>query len=81
LQRRGNSSTRVGYNLIRERTFAGIQAARARRKGGRPRNLSAKDLKTVRAMLKSGDISVGAVAEQFHAARSNLYRNASAFNV
>jgi DNA invertase Pin-like site-specific DNA recombinase len=63
-------------NLIRERTLAGLKAARARgRKGGRPRKLSSKDLKTVRAMLKSGDIPVSTVAEKFRVARSTLYRN------
>jgi len=63
-------------NLIRERTLAGLKAARARgRKGGRPRKLSPKDLKTVKAMLKSGDIPVSTVAEQFRVARSTLYRN------
>jgi len=63
-------------NLIRERTLAGLKAARARgRKGGRPRKLSQKDLKTVKAMLKSGDIPVSTVAEQFRVARSTLYRN------
>ena len=63
-------------NLIRERTMAGLKAARARgRKGGRPRKLSLKDLKTVRALLKSGDIPVSTVAEQFRVARSTLYRN------
>lgn len=63
-------------NLIRERTMAGLKAARARgRKGGRPRKLSAKDLKTVKALLKSGDIPVSTVAEQFRVARSTLYRN------
>jgi DNA invertase Pin-like site-specific DNA recombinase len=66
-------------NLIRERTLAGLKAARARgRKGGRPRKLSVKDLKTVRSMLKSGDISVSTVAEKFHVARSTLYRNVGA---
>lgn len=63
-------------NLIRERTLAGLKAARARgRKGGRPRKLSPKDLKTVRALLKSGEVPVSTVAEQFRVARSTLYRN------
>jgi DNA invertase Pin-like site-specific DNA recombinase len=63
-------------HLIRERTLAGLKSARARgRTGGRPRKLSPKDLKTVRAMLKSGDISVSTVAEKFRVARSTLYRN------
>ena len=39
--------------VIRERTMAGLQAARARgRKGGRPPALTAKDLATAMAMLK-----------------------------
>ena len=66
-------------NLIRERTMAGLKAARARgRKGGRPRKLSAKDLKTVRALLKSGEVPVTTIAEQFRVSRSTLYRNAAA---
>jgi DNA invertase Pin-like site-specific DNA recombinase len=64
-------------DLIRERTLAGLKASRARgRKGRRPRKLTAKDLKTVRAQLKSGDIPVTTVAEQFGVGRSTLYRNA-----
>jgi DNA invertase Pin-like site-specific DNA recombinase len=63
-------------NLIRERTMAGLKAARARgRKGGRPRKLTPKELKTVRALLRSGDVPVSTIAEQFRVARSTLYRN------
>ena len=63
-------------NLIRERTMAGLKAARARgRKGGRPRKLSPKDLKTVRALVRSGDVPISTIAEQFQVARSTLYRN------
>ena|ERR1022692_3390307 len=63
-------------NLIRERTMAGLKAARSRgRKGGRPRKLTPKDLKTVRALLRSGDVPVSTIAEQFRVARSTLYRN------
>jgi DNA invertase Pin-like site-specific DNA recombinase len=66
-------------NLIRERTMAGLKAARARgRKGGRPRKLTPKDLKTVRALLRSGDVLISTIAEQFRVARSTLYRNVAA---
>lgn len=42
--------------VIRERTMAGLQAARARgRKGGRPPALSAKDLTAAKAMLRDPD--------------------------
>lgn len=64
-------------NLIRERTLADLNAATARgREGGRPRKLSPQDQKAVRSLLKSGDIPVSTVAEQFGVARWTLYRNA-----
>jgi DNA invertase Pin-like site-specific DNA recombinase len=63
-------------NLIRERTMAGLKAARARgRKGGRPRKLQAKEIKTIRALLKTAEISVQDVAARFGVSRSTLYRN------
>ena len=63
-------------NLIRERTMAGLKAARARgRKGGRPRKLKAKEIKTIRALLKTAEISVQEVAARFGVSRSTLYRN------
>ncbi len=63
-------------NLIRERTLAGLKAARARgRKGGRPRKLQARELKTIRALLKTAEISVQEVATRFGVSRSTLYRN------
>ncbi|MGA8482184.1 MAG: recombinase family protein [Chthoniobacterales bacterium] len=63
-------------NLIRERTMAGLKAARARgRKGGRPPKLSAKEIKTISALLKTADISVSEIAARFSVARSTLYRN------
>ena len=66
-------------NLILARTLAGQKAARARgRRGARPRKLSPKDLKTVRALLRSGDVPVSTIAEQFRVARPTLYRNAGA---
>jgi DNA invertase Pin-like site-specific DNA recombinase len=62
-------------NLIRERTVAGLTAARARgRKGGRPEKLSPKEARTIRALLKTGDMSVTEIATRFGVARSTLYR-------
>ncbi len=70
-------SAEIERNLIRERTLAGLKPSRARgRKGGRPRKLTDKDLKTVGALPKSGDIPVISVAGHFGVARSTLYRNA-----
>ena len=62
-------------NLIRERTVAGLKAARARgRSGGRPPKLTPKEIKTIRALLKSADIPVAEIATRFGVARSTLYR-------
>ena len=62
-------------NQIRERTLAGLTAARARgRKGGRPTKLSPKEIRTIRALLKSADIPVAEIAARFGIARSTLYR-------
>src|SRR5437868_684908 len=48
----------VGRPLIRERTFAGLKAARARGRQGRPRKLQPKEQKTIRALLKTTEVSV-----------------------
>lgn len=62
--------------VIRERTTAGLRAARERgRIGGRPRALSAKDLQVARAMLKDSDITVATVAKRLNVAPSTLYRH------
>ncbi|WP_439613286.1 recombinase family protein [Reyranella sp.] len=61
-------------NLIRERTLAGLKAARARgRKGGRRPKLDLKDIKTVRALLRTRELTVGEIAERFAVARSTIY--------
>src|SRR4029077_4645761 len=53
-------------NLIRERTIAGLKAARSRgRRGGRPKKLQSKDLKTIKALLKTNEVSVQEVAVRF----------------
>ena len=62
--------------VIRERTMAGLQAARARgRTGGRPPALKAKDLAAARAMLKDPEITVVQVAKRLGVAASTLYRH------
>jgi DNA invertase Pin-like site-specific DNA recombinase len=61
--------------IIRERTRAGLDAARARgRTGGRPRALSDKDLKEARALLADPDITVEDVARRLGVGPSTLYR-------
>jgi DNA invertase Pin-like site-specific DNA recombinase len=64
--------------LIRERTQAGLSAARARgRVGGRPKGLSAKAEATAMAaetLYKEGRLSTRAIGERLNIARSTLYR-------
>jgi DNA invertase Pin-like site-specific DNA recombinase len=63
-------------SLIRERTMAGLSAARARgRTGGRPSKLSVKEIRTIRGLLKSADMPVAEIAARFGIARSTLYRS------
>ena len=62
--------------LIRERTLAGLAAARARgRVGGRPRSVSDASLKAARAMLAAGDLTVSEIASQIGVSPSTLYRH------
>ena len=62
-------------SIIRERTRAGLDAAKARgRTGGRPRKLKEADLKAARAMLAGGDFTVGEVARQLKVSPATLYR-------
>ena len=63
-------------SIIRERTRAGLDAARARgRKGGRPPALSKKDVAAARAMLSDPDITMEDVAARMKVAPSTLYRH------
>ena len=53
-----------GKNTVRPQLEACLKSMRA-----------GEDLKTVRTLLRSGDVSVSTIAEQFRVARSTLYRN------
>lgn len=62
--------------VIRERTRAGLDAARARgRTGGRPPALSADDLAAAKALLRDPEITVEQIAERLSVAPSTLYRH------
>ena len=61
------------HDLIRERTIAGLQAARARgRKGGRKLAMSDADVKKAAAMLLDPSITKKEVAEHFSVSRTTL---------
>jgi DNA invertase Pin-like site-specific DNA recombinase len=63
-------------DLIRERTNAGLAAARGRgRHGGRPSVLSGDKLQVVQEMYGSGQYTVGAIATTLGVSRASIYRH------
>lgn len=69
------SLAELEQELIRERTMAGLQAARARgRKGGRAKKLSERDVYRAKCMLMAPEITVTEVARTLGVSRTTLYR-------
>jgi DNA invertase Pin-like site-specific DNA recombinase len=63
-------------DLIRERTQAGLAAARARgRQGGRKTVMTPEKLAVARSMYDSGDHTVAAIASALGVSRASIYRN------
>lgn len=62
-------------NLIRERTMAGLKAARARGKSsGRPTKLTGKNLALAKSLMADRTNDVTEIAKRFEVSRSTLYR-------
>lgn len=62
-------------NIIRERTKAGLDAARARgRKGGRKPALTDKQMREVRVLMADPQIEVSEVARRYGVSRTTLYK-------
>ena len=63
-------------DLIRERTAAGLAAARSRgRRGGRPSVLTAHKLQVAQEMYRSGEYTVAAIATTLGVSRASIYRH------
>ncbi len=63
-------------DLIRERTTAGLAAARARgRQGGRKPSLTPKKVKIARRMYEDGDSTVAEIATVLGVSRATIYRH------
>lgn len=63
--------------LIRERTQAGLKAARARgKKGGRPKKLTPKQIEVAKAMMSDPKISIDTICQTLKVSRPTLYRYA-----
>lgn len=61
--------------LMRERTKAGLESARARgRRGGRKRKIHPRMLRQIKALLNDREITVTEIAARFKVSRSALYR-------
>ena len=62
-------------NLIRERTLAGLTAARARgRVGGRKPKLNEKQIREIKTLLADPAAKVKDIAEQYGVSRTTLYK-------
>jgi DNA invertase Pin-like site-specific DNA recombinase len=62
-------------DIIRERTNAGLQAARARgRKGGRPKALSGKKVVHLQELYSNKDNSIDEICRTLNISRATLYR-------
>lgn len=62
-------------NLIRERTRAGLVAARARgRAGGRKPKLDAKQIREIKRLMSDLTIPVGQIAERYKVSRTTIYK-------
>lgn len=61
--------------LARERTMAGLRAARERgRVGGRPRALDEDDIPQVQSLMRNPEVSTSEVCERFGISKATLYR-------
>lgn len=62
-------------DIIRERTKAGLEAARARgRVGGRKRSLDDNQVQMLRAMAQDRTVSVATICKQFDISRPTYYK-------
>jgi len=63
-------------NIIRERTKAGLKAARKRgRTGGRPREITEKKIEQIKALYESNKSTVTDICKSFGISRSSFYKH------
>jgi DNA invertase Pin-like site-specific DNA recombinase len=61
--------------MIRERTKAGLRAARARgRMNGRPKKLSGQQIKMAKKLMQDKETKVSEISKTMNVSRSTLYR-------
>jgi len=65
-------------SIIRERTRAGLAAARARgRKGGRPKKLTDREWRAIRTLVDARELTIAEIAKQYSVGESTIYRHLS----
>lgn len=63
-------------DIIRDRTNAGLQAARARgRKGGRPKSLTGKKVAMAQELYNNQNNSISEICKTLNISRATLYRS------
>lgn len=67
--------TEFERSIIRERTVAGLAAAKDRgRRGGRPRKMSEVTISAAKAMIRDGSMTIKEIAEQLRISDGTLYK-------
>jgi DNA invertase Pin-like site-specific DNA recombinase len=67
--------TEFERSIIRERTLAGLAAAKARgRRGGRPGALSEQRVGVAKALIKDGSLTIAEIALQLGVSDSTIYK-------
>ena len=75
LDRLGRSLPEFERNLIRERTRAGLVAARARgRAGGRKPKVDGRQIREIKRLMSDPTIPVGQIAERYKVSRTTIYK-------
>lgn len=67
--------TEFERTIIRERTIAGLAAAKARgRRGGRPQKMSSQDIIVAKALIRDGTLTIKEVADRMSVSDATLYK-------
>lgn len=67
--------TEFERSIIRERTIAGLAAAKARgRRGGRPRAMTECDILAAKALIRDGALTIKQVADRLGVSDATLYK-------
>lgn len=67
--------TEFERSIIRERTVAGLAAAKARgRRGGRPRAMTETTIAVAKALIREGSMTIKEIADQLDVSDGTLYK-------